>query len=319
MTPPVNSKSGVHYHSRPQTIALVLVIFVGLAAAILLTRRMDAERQEPAFAEEQLYLKGTTAKRLSLAFNGLAADWYWMRSLQYVGRKVVHFQEMYGGQAGRVQPGDLAVLDLRNLAPLLRVATTLDPQFMAPYEYGAVILPGVDNAEAVALLHYGIEQNPNAWRLYQHLGYIYWQQHDYQKASETYAAGGRLPGAPRWLAEMSARMAAEGGSLGAAREMYQHLYDESNDEEVKQLLAKRLQQVDSMAEREVIRRVLNDYSKRSGRCASSWKDIASVLASLRFPVAATTAAPLDPSGMSYLLIKNGCDVDLNPRSSVPNR
>ena len=36
---------------------------------------------------------------------------------------------------------------------------------------------------------------------------------------------------------MSARMSAEGGSRRAAREMYQHLYDESNDDQIKQLLA----------------------------------------------------------------------------------
>src|ERR1700687_3289159 len=101
MTLPVKRKSGVGYHSRQQTIALVLVILVGLAGAILLTRRMDLQRQDSSgFAEEQLYLKGATAKRLSLAFNGLAADWYWMRSLQYVGRKVVRYQEANAGTAG---------------------------------------------------------------------------------------------------------------------------------------------------------------------------------------------------------------------------
>jgi len=59
------------------------------------------------------------------------------------------------------------------LPSLLRIATTLDPQFMAPYEYGAMVLPTFNRDEAIALLQYGIEQNPKAWRLYQHLGYIY--------------------------------------------------------------------------------------------------------------------------------------------------
>lgn len=303
---------------RKSDLALVMSILLGLAAVVCLARWMDAHRQEVVSvpSEERLYLKGTTVKRLSLAFNGLAADWYWMRSLQYVGRKVVNYGDT---QEGQFELDDLGALDLRLLPSLLRVATTLDPQFMAPYEYGAMILPTFDHGEAIALLQYGIEQNPTAWRLYQHLGYIYWQNREYSKASETYGAGAKLPGAPRWMSEMSARTAAEGGSRRAAREMYQHLFDESKDEQVKQLLERRLMQVDSFDERDRIRRALADYAARSGRCAGSWRDVAAQLQELQLRVDSVTAAPLDPSGTPYVLIKQGCDVDLDPRSQVPYR
>jgi len=302
---------------RKSDLALVMSILLGLAAVICLARWMDAHQEVVSVpSEERLYLKGTTVKRLSLAFNGLAADWYWMRSLQYVGRKVVNYGDTHEGQ---FELDDLGALDLRLLPSLLRVATTLDPQFMAPYEYGAMILPTFDHGEAIALLQYGIEQNPTAWRLYQHLGYIYWQNREYSKASETYGAGAKLPGAPRWMAEMSARTAAEGGSRRAAREMYQHLFDESKDEQVKQLLERRLMQVDSFDERDRIRRALADYAARSGRCAGSWRDVAAQLKKLQLRVEPVTAAPLDPSGTPYVLIKQGCDVDLDPRSRVPYR
>lgn len=301
-----------------QTVALSLVILLGLAATVALVQRMDRQRRDfgAAFSEEQLYLNGATARRLSLAFNGLAADWYWMRSLQYMGRKVVNYNDTHVQQ---IQLNDLGSLDLRLLPSLLRMSTALDPQFLAAYEYGAMILPTVNDEEAIALLSYGIEQNPDVWRLHQHLGYIYWQRHDYEKSSQAYTAGAKLPGAPMWMAEMGARMTAEGGSRQAAREMYQHLYDESNDDYIKQLLAKRLMQVDSFDERDLIRRVLADYTTRSGRCASSWGDVAVALRRQRLRVAANTGAPLDPSGTPYVLVKNGCDVDLDPQSKVPYR
>ena len=303
-------------HPRRSEPLSILAIVVGLVAVVLIARWMDAHRIQPgpSSADEQLYLKGTTAKRLSLAFNGLAADWYWMKSLQYVGRKVINYEDTH---SGRYELDDLGALDLRLLPSLLRLTTTLDPQFMAPYEYGAMILPTFDQQEAIALLHYGMEQNPDAWRLSQHLGYIYWQSHDYAKASETYGAGAKLPGAPRWMAEMSARTAAEGGSRRAAREMYQHLYDESNDDQVKELLARRLLQVDSFAERDLIRRALDAYTAHFGRCAASWQDVAGLLRKLQLRLDPATAAPLDPSGTPYVLIKQGCDVDLDPRSRVP--
>ena len=295
-----------------------IFILVGLITVVCLARWMDAHPQGKASvpSEERLYLKGTTAKRVSLAFNGLAADWYWMRSLQYVGRKVVSYGDTH---EGRFELDDLGALDLRLLPSLLRVATTLDPQFMAPYEYGAMILPTFDHGEAIGLLQYGIEQNPTAWRLYQHLGYIYWQNREYSKASETYGAGAKLPGAPKWMAEMSARTAAEGGSRAAAREMYQHLFEESKDEQVKQLLERRLMQVDSFDERDRIRRVLTAYTARHGRCAESWRDVTGQLQNLQLRVDTITAAPVDPSGTPYVLIKQGCDVDLDPRSQIPYR
>jgi tetratricopeptide (TPR) repeat protein len=293
------------------------VILVGLAGTVLLARWIDGHRQTPVVgSDEQLYLKGPLAKRLSLGFNGLVADWYWMRSLQYVGGKSVNYQAMHPGQ---LSLNDLGALDLRILPPLLRLSTNLDPQFMAPYEYGAMILPTFNDEEAIALLTFGIEQNPDQWRLYQHLGYIYWQRHDYQKAGELYLTGSKLTGAPRWMAEMGARMHLEGGSRAGARQMYQHLYEESNDDWVRKTLLRRLLQVDSFEQRDVIRRVLGEYSARFKRCPSSWKDISAALRTSRFRIDADTGAPLDPAGTPYLLSKDGCEVELDPRSQVPYR
>src|SRR4030095_12243427 len=114
---------------------------------------------------------------MSLAFNGLAADWYWLRSLQYVGRKMDAYKE-------RFSLDDLSPLGVKSLGPLLEHATTLDPQFMAAYEFGAVVLPSIDREAAVRLVEHGIRENPRDWRLYQHLGYIHWQAGRFREASE---------------------------------------------------------------------------------------------------------------------------------------
>jgi len=297
---------------------LGLIIVLGLATVVLLARWMDDHRPDTnaRFSEQRLYLDGATAKRLSLAFNGLAADWYWMRSLQYVGRKIIDYKDAH---ESRPDLSDLSALDLHLLPSLLRVTTTLDPQFMAPYEYGALILPQVDDSEAISLLNSGIAANPSSWRLYQHLGYIYWQRYDYEKASDVYAIGARLPGAPAWMTAISARMKAEGGSRDAAREMYRHLYEASDDEAVKEMVTKQIMRLDSLDECDAIRRLLNEYAVRSGRCASSWRDVTSALRAARLRLDAATGAPLDPSGKPYRLIKDGCDVDLDENSKVPKR
>jgi tetratricopeptide (TPR) repeat protein len=297
-------------------VLLVAAIVVGLATVTLLSRTIDARRvsNSAQLADEPLYVSASTAKRLSLAFNGLASDWYWMRSLQYVGGKIVAYEDTH---EGRIDFGSLGSLNLQLLPQLLQVSTALDPQFMAPYEYGAMILPELDSAHAIALLDYGIEQNPSAWRLYQHLGYIYWQRKDYLRAADIYAVGAKLPGAPAWMAAMSARLKDEGGSRDSAREMYRHLVETTTDEAIKGMVSMQVIRLNSLDERDAIRSVLTGFKIRTGRCALSWREVIEPLRAARLNLEATTGAPIDPSGVPYELIKNGCDVGLSINTKVP--
>lgn len=297
----------------------VAVLIVGLAVAVALTHWIDAHHGDAAnrLAEEQLYLSGPAAKRLSLAFNGLVADWYWMRSLQYVGRRVISYEDAHHGQFQMV---DLSKLDLRLLPGLLDVTTTLDPQFIPAYEYGAVILPEVNSSQAIALVQKGIAANPTAWRFHHLLGYIYWQSRNYDRAAEEYAAGAQLPGAPAWMAAMGARMKAEGGSRDAAREMYAHLYEGSQDPSIQEMVSRQLMRLDWLDDRDVIRHALLNHQNhsRDGRCPTSWKGVFAEFPGTRFSFDAASGAPLDPSGLPYRLINGGCDVDLDPNSKVPH-
>lgn len=295
---------------KRQTVLLTLVLVCGLACAAGLNRWLEVNRPpvDTQTEEEKLYVTGATARRVSLGFNGLVADWYWMRSLQYVGRKVI-------AEGEKFQFNDLGSLDLKLLYPLLDTATTLDPQFIPVYEYGAVVLPAVNDEEAIKLLKKGIENNPTEWRLFHHLGYIYWQRKDYQAASDIYAQGARLPGAPTWMQGMSARMMAQGGSPDTAREMYTRIKEQTDDPSIRNMAEARLLQLDSLDERKAIQSVLNNYAAQHGHCASSWREVAPVLHAARFPLNAD-GAPLDPSKAPYVL-KDGCQVGLDTSSKIP--
>ena len=286
-------------NDRTKTVSLAVVIAIGLITTVALARFVDARRSpvDVSANDESLYLNAKTAKRISLGFNGLAADWYWMRSLQYVGRKIIE-------QEGNASLDDLSQLDLRLLAPLLENATTLDPEFLDPYEYAAVVLPAIDVQEAIRITRKGIDANPNAWRLYQHLGYIYWQQHDYAAAAEVYGRGAQIPGVPSWMQAMKARMAAEGGSRNTAREIYARMFEQSVDEKVKQMAEKRLMQLDSLDQRDELHKLLAAYRTRTGRCPATWREI-------NLP-----GAPLDPSGAPYVLNSGKCEVELGQGSEI---
>lgn len=304
-------------HSTAQTIALGFVILFGFGVVVGLSRWVDANRPAASaqVEEESLYLTGNTLKRMSLGFNGLMADWYWLRSLQYVGNKLMVNQR-------DIQLDDLGPLDLRLLYPLLDNATTLDPHFLAPYSYGAVVLPAVNAENAIKLIRKGIEANPAEWRLYQHLGYMYWKRGEYQMAAQAYADGSKIAGAPYWMREMSARMTAEGGSHKMAREMYERLFEETDDQAVKELLARRILQVASFDDRDGIRRAIDAFKQKNGRCARGWNELTAELRAVRLPDGKplrfdSAGAPLDPDETAYVLKVDKCEVDLDPKSKVP--
>jgi tetratricopeptide (TPR) repeat protein len=293
--------------------ALMLAVVLGLAGVVGMSRWIDAKQPQANLKvhEEVLYLNPPMVKRVSLAFNGLAADVYWMRSLQYVGKKIIDLPP-------DVAVNSLADLDLKLLAPLLETATTLDPQFMAPYQYAASVLPEIDAQAAIHIINKGIAANPSEWRLYHHLGYIYWKQKDFKAASETYGRGSQLPGAPAWMTAMKARTLTEGGSRDTAREIYVRMYEEATNKVVKEMALARLMELNSLDERDGLRRLLETYKTVNGRCPGSWQEVGMLLRQTGLKKD-SSGAPLDPSDTPYVLIKDKCDVNLDRKSKVPKR
>jgi tetratricopeptide (TPR) repeat protein len=292
---------------------LLLTVVIGLVGVVGVTRLIDSQRNvsNATIEDEHLYLNGATVKRASLGFNGLVADWYWMRSLQYVGRKV-----LASGQG--LQLDNLSTLNLKLLAPLLETATTLDPQFMEPYEYAAIVLPTIDVQEAIRITKKGIAANPSSWRLYQHLGYIYWERRDYAAAQQTYSQGAKLPGAPAWMEAMAARMAAEGGSRGTAQEIYRRIYEQSGDDKVKEMALRRLLQLSALDLQDGLRRTVESYKSQTGKCPSSWRELDPFLRGSKIKLD-QTGAPVDPAGVAYLLVNDKCEVKIDPKSEAAEK
>ncbi|MFN2492921.1 MAG: tetratricopeptide repeat protein [Pyrinomonadaceae bacterium] len=296
---------------RWSTLGTLGIIVCALVLTVTFARIIDSRRStlDLQLEDEGLYLGGPTLKRASLSFNGLAADWYWMRSLQYVGNKLLNAKST-------VRLDDLSSLDLKLLVSLLDTTTTLDPEFMEPYQYAAVILPAINVEEAIRITRKGIAANPSAWQLYQHLGYIYWQKKEFYAASEAYGQGSRIAGAPRWMEAMKAKMASEGGSRNVAREIYGRMYEEATEDEVKEMAKQHLLQLDSLDQRDTLQKLLSSYQTKVGRCPSSWREAEPALRNSGWRLD-SSGTPLDPTGMPYVLKNSGCDVELHPKSEIP--
>jgi tetratricopeptide (TPR) repeat protein len=304
--------------SSTKTFIAVAVIALGFAAVFVLSNFL--ERVKPpmpeGYIDRDLALQGAKLKGFSLGLEGLVADWYWMQSLQYIGGKVVASKE-------NINLENLNSLNPRLLYPYLDNATDLDPHFMAVYSYGAVVLPAIDAGQAIKIAEKGIANNPNEWRLYQQLGYIYWRLGNYEKAAEIYTEGSRIAGAPAFMKLMSAKMKSEGGSREIAREVYRQMFEESGDRQAKETAALRLLELESLDERDAIRSALQSFREKSGRCAGSLQEILPLLKNVKLPAGKDFRVdksnnPVDPSGAPYVLDKQNCDVKLDAeRTKIP--
>jgi len=273
--------------------ALLILSMVG---SVLLLRAVDQVRSG-ATLEEFLYISSPKlVKRMSLGYDGLLADIYWTRAVQYYGG--LHHQ---GG--GRFEL----------LWPLLNITTQLDPHFIPAYQYGAAFLTGkppygagmVD--KAIQLVEYGIENNPDEWRLYEDLGFIYYSDvKDYKKAAEVFRRGSQRPNAHPFLGVLAAQAAEHGGETQTAQLLWRAIYETTPDKDIRSTAAWHLRALKVDETVSQLDQLVETYRQRNGHLPGSFVDM--VRAGL------LPGIPLDPSGQAYQLESNGRVVVQDPEN-----
>jgi tetratricopeptide (TPR) repeat protein len=266
-----------------------------------LQRAIDGELAARGNAGELLYLpSGRALRRLSLGHEGLLADIYWTRVVQYYGRKRLSGASRF---------------DL--LGPLLRITTELDPQLVIAYRFGAIFLAEKAPAgagqpeEALQLLRRGIVANPDYWRLWQDLGFIYyWDLKDYESAARAFRVGSERPGAQLWMKAMAASVAARGGAAETSRLLWSEIYRQADNEQIRVSAENHLRALQAQQEIESLNALLREYRQAVGHPAHSFRALVEA-GFLR-------AQPRDPSGAPYHIGPDGLTT-LAPGSKVDLR
>ena len=301
-----------------KNLVLVGILIAGLAALYPMQRWIDRSSPRDTIVGETLYFaSGPAVKKMSLGLDALAADVYWIRTVQYFGRKLIDS----GMPASSAATKDIR-MDL--LAPLLNIVVTVDPHHIPAYHFGAIFLPERDLPAATALLETGIRENPNLWRLYLDLAYIYWQAGNaaegdeqvryYAKAAEWYDKGAQVEGAQSWMKDLAGLMMMKGGSREAARAVYS-AYLTSDDENVRRQAVDRLKQVRSLDELDAINALLARYRDETGACPASLRVLAPKLRAMNL-ILDEGSMPIDPDGFAYAYDAAKCRARLAAESTV---
>jgi len=226
-------------------------------------------------------------RRMSLGYTGLLADIYWTRAVQYFGER------HHNGSS-----------DFRLLAPLLEVTTELDPKLLPAYQFGANFLaPKPPNGaglpgSALFLMKYGIEHNPDQWRLYYNLGFLYYTEFkDYAKAADAFAQGAKLPVTSEYMPILAARMAQHAGEFDTARMLWRTTYESTKDAQIRENAVLHLLALQADEDVTRLEQAVEKYREQTGRLPASMGDLERA--------GFIHGAPADPKGRPYRLTPDG--------------
>jgi hypothetical protein len=276
---------------------LCAVLLLGFAGVWELQRSIDAGLADTHQEQDDLVLRsGPLLKAMSLEYAPLIADLYWTRAVQYYGDKQAHDDP-----------------NIELLWPLLDVTTTLDPHLIVAYRFGSMFLsePPPQGAGApqrgIELLQRGIRANPEFWRFYEDLGFVYYfDLKDYHRAADAFLEGSKKPGALLWMKAFAARINEEGASRETAALLWTEVYNSASDPNTKDNAKIHLQLLRAEVDCDALDKMVAEYEKRSNRVPANLREL--VRAGL------LPGLPVDPLGFVYV-IEEG-KVLLNPASPL---
>ncbi len=284
---------------RGRAVIAGFVLALGVSGIVVLQRHLEAHREAFSPAEETLWLPSAeTLKRWSFGFEGLWADLYWVRTVQYYGRRLF-------------RPG----ARFEHLDELLTLVTTLDPHFLAAYRFGAIFLAlppprGAGQPErALALLDRGLAANPDEWRLLLDKGFVLlWDMREYARAADVFLQVSQHRHAPAWTRALAAAVSARAGRREIARRIWRDRLEHGETEHVRENARYQLLCLRAEEELEFLREIVSAFRKERGRWPSSWQELIEDRKLKRIP--------RDPLGYPYRLDPETGEVGLSPESSL---
>jgi hypothetical protein len=270
------------------------------ASAIALQMiRDDRFPRDTRQVEEVLYVRsGAALQRMTLSFDALAADVYWIRAIQH-----------YGGDR---LSGPQARTKYQLLYPLLDLTTTLDPYFNIAYRFGAIFLseaypggPGRPD-ESVALLKKGMAAMPWKWQYPHDIGFVYyWRFRDYPTAAQWFQRAAEKPNAPLWLKPLAASMLSRGEDRTAARFLWQQVA-QSEEAWLRRTAERSLLQLDAMDQIDQLDAVIQRHPLAPG-ARYSWEALIPRIFKI---------VPFDPTGTPYEIDPATGRVSVSSRSPL---
>ena len=291
----MNDTKGDRMQVRPAF--LIGAVFIGALLIWPVQRRIDTLEEDAAPPQDILFFPSpSVVERMSLGYRSLVADIYWMRTIQYYGRRI---------------EADRRPVRYKNLAALLDITTTLDPDLVDAYRAGSSFLAEPEPLgagqpkEALDLLDKGITRRPGDWRLRFDKGFVYfWYLKEFKQAGQIWLEAARISGAPLWMEPLAAMSFSRGGALETARSIWERQYQESDRPDVKANARNHLLSIQASKDMWTLEFLIGKYQQRTGLLPWTLEDLVRTGYLKRIPT--------DPLGTPYQFNTQTATVEQSP-------
>jgi plasmid stabilization system protein ParE len=196
----------------------------------------------------------------TFGFDALVGDYRWLQALQVVGNERA---------------------DLIGAAPtiqrLIEAVVAVDPFVDHPYRFASLWLTNdIDQVRAAnRMLERGIAYHPNEWRNRFYLSFNhFFYLGDVEAAARELEGAVDLPGAPRYMANLLARLRSEKDGLEAAAAYLSELLQQTDDPWKQAELGKALDEIETERRARYLDQAREVYRERHGRDIARVEDLA---------------------------------------------
>ena len=244
-------------------LPLVLIVW-GFVGAYLLQLSIDRagedRAREKAVAEMAYFPSGRFASQSSIEFQGLAADYIWLRGIQYYGFHLMSDRKYEW------------------LGHVFDILTALDPRFIGAYHFGAITLAWDAGKphEAMDFLVRGMKANPMSWQIPFDAGFIcYMLLHDYGRASTFFEVASKMPNAWFILARWAAIAKAKSGDFLTARQMWLDILRGTENRALKALVVRQLKNLDFSEATDRLEKAVRRFQEDERRLPADLREVQS--------------------------------------------
>lgn len=245
----------------------LIVILVLVLISIPFQNKIDEAQGKFRSIEDSLYISSSMLDKISIGYQEILADIYWLRALQYFGGKNIDDQNP------------------EVLYHYFDIITDLDPKFINAYRYGGAFLAepppyGLGDLElGTKLFDKGRENNPENFRLPLEEAFLYYlYPKDYAKAAELFEEAGskpKLSGMRKATIEgMAAAAHAQGGDRDTSRKIWEVIYETNPSEGRRNFALRNLIEIQTMDIEDNLTLALNEYRKRFNKFPEGVQEIA---------------------------------------------
>ena len=219
---------------------------------------------------------------VSAGMRTLAADYYWLQTIQQVGRasNAAEYRDVYA---------------------YANLSTDLDPWFKSVYHFASVAIPfnkgretWVNTGESSTLIRKGLERYPDDYQLQFLLSHNLMY---YEAAGRILLRLSATPNAPRFLGHLATRVLAQAGDFDLAMDFATGMRDGATDPEARAFFERRILQLQSERVLQTIDAATARFQHREGRLP---KGVGELVEANDLPV-----QPADPLGGSLFIDDGG--------------